>query len=51
MNYNVLTIPPFDKKLRKLSKKFPSLKEAFLVLIEGLELDPLQGINIGKKLL
>jgi mRNA-degrading endonuclease RelE of RelBE toxin-antitoxin system len=37
MNYNILTIPPFDRQLKKLCKKYPSLKKEFLELIESLE--------------
>ncbi len=47
MSYNILLIPPFDRQLKKLSKKYPSLKEEFLELIESLELNPEQGTNLG----
>jgi len=47
MNYNVITIPPFDRQLKRLSKKYPSLKEEFLELVILLELNPEQGINLG----
>jgi mRNA-degrading endonuclease RelE of RelBE toxin-antitoxin system len=47
MSYNILPIPPFDRQLKKLSKKYPSLKEEFLELIESLELNPEQGTNLG----
>ncbi|MFH2141324.1 MAG: type II toxin-antitoxin system RelE/ParE family toxin [Bacteroidota bacterium] len=43
MSYNVYTIPPFDRQLKRLVKKFPSLKTEFANLIENLESDPLQG--------
>ena len=47
MNYKVLLIPPFDRQLKRLSKKYPSLKEEFLQLIESLEQNPEQGIKLG----
>lgn len=47
MNYNVLTIPPFGRQLKRLCKKYPSLKEEFLELVESLEENPEQGINLG----
>lgn len=47
MNYNVLTIPPFDKQLKKLAKKYSSLKSEFADLIESLEQEPQQGISLG----
>jgi mRNA-degrading endonuclease RelE of RelBE toxin-antitoxin system len=47
MNYKVLTIPPFDKQLKKLAKKYPSLKQEFASLISYLEKNPDQGISLG----
>jgi hypothetical protein len=47
MNYKVLTISPFDKQLKRLVKKFPSLKEEFAKLIEVLELNPYKGTPVG----
>jgi len=47
MSYNILAIPPFDRQLKRLSKKYPSLKEEYLELIESLEQNPEQGTNLG----
>ncbi|TAH00846.1 MAG: hypothetical protein EAZ15_08275 [Sphingobacteriales bacterium] len=47
MSYNVLPIPPFDRQLKRLSKKHPSLKEEYFKLIESLEANPEQGTNLG----
>ncbi len=47
MSYNVIPIPPFDRQLKRLSKKYPSLKQEYFELIENLEENPEQGINIG----
>jgi mRNA-degrading endonuclease RelE of RelBE toxin-antitoxin system len=47
MNYNVEAIPPFDKQLKRLVKKYASLKTEFARLIESLEKDPSQGIALG----
>ena len=47
MSYNVLTIPPFDKQLKRLAKKYPSLKNEFAELSENLEQEPEQGTNLG----
>ncbi len=47
MSYKVLTIPPFDKKLKRLAKKYPSLKNEFAELLESLEQEPEQGTNLG----
>lgn len=48
MSYNVFSIPPFDKQLKRLSKKFPSLKKDFANLIQNLEQNPKQGTLLGK---
>ena len=47
MSYNVLAIPSFERQLKRLSKKYPSLKQAFFELIESLEKNPEQGTNLG----
>ncbi len=43
MSYSVTAIPPFERQLKRLAKKFTSLKTEFANLIERLELDPMQG--------
>jgi mRNA-degrading endonuclease RelE of RelBE toxin-antitoxin system len=40
MKYNVFTTPPLDRPLKRLVKKFPSLKSEFFRLIEELENNP-----------
>lgn len=47
MSYNVLTIPPFDRQLKRLVKKFPSLKTEYAQLIESLEAGPVQGAALS----
>ena len=46
MNYKTFTIPPFDKQLKRLVKKYPSLKSEFASFIENLESNPFQGVGI-----
>jgi hypothetical protein len=48
VNFEVLTILPFEKELKKLSKKYPSLKDEYLTLVDSLETNPIQGISLGK---
>ena len=48
MNFDVLTILPFEKELKKLVKKYPSLKDEFLALVKSLELNPKQGTTLGR---
>ena len=47
MNFKVLTIPPFDKQLKRLAKKYPSLKAEIVELITELQSNPKIGITLG----
>jgi hypothetical protein len=49
MSYKVLTIPPFDKQFKRLVKKYPSLKVEIADLINGLKIEPDQGIALGNE--
>ena len=46
MSYNVLPLPPFDRQLKRLIKKYPSLKQEYFELIELLEENPEQGVSL-----
>lgn len=46
MSYNVFTIPPFDRQLKRLVKKYPSLKVEYANLIDDLETNPEKGIAL-----
>jgi mRNA-degrading endonuclease RelE of RelBE toxin-antitoxin system len=48
MSYNIFTIPVFDKQLKRLSKKFPSLKMEYEELLDTLEINPKQGKSLGR---
>jgi hypothetical protein len=43
----VLSISPFDKQIKRLAKKYPSLKTEFANLINSLETDPHLGTPLG----
>lgn len=47
MNFEVRTLPNFEKEAKRLSKKHRSLKKDLLVLIESLEKTPQQGEPLG----
>ena len=47
MSFNIFFIPPFDKQLKRLAKKYPSLKKEFAELLERLEQQPEQGTKLG----
>lgn len=46
--FNVLTIPPFDRQLKRLLKKYPSLLADFSNFIDDIEQNPFQGTELGK---
>lgn len=48
MNYKILSIPEFDKQLKRLSKKFPSLKNEIAGLAKILQANPDHGVSIGQ---
>ena len=48
MTYNIIAVPTFKKELKKLVKKYNSLKSEYLELIESLEHNPEQGTKIGR---
>lgn len=49
MSYSVKTIPQFEKSIKKLSKKYPSLKDEFIRMVKSLEENPEQGIPLGNQ--
>ena len=44
----VITSDNFERELKRLAKKFPSLRREFLELVESLENQPVQGTALGK---
>ena len=48
MNYDVVATPNFAKELKKLSKKYPSLKLEFQLLVEELKSSPQSGTSLGQ---
>jgi mRNA-degrading endonuclease RelE of RelBE toxin-antitoxin system len=51
MSFNIIATEPFARKLKKLAKKYRSLKEDLLPLLNELETNPTLGIPLGKDLL
>jgi len=50
MIYNVKNFPRFDRELKRLAKKYPSLKNEYEVLVENLEKNPEIGTPLGDNL-
>jgi len=49
MSYKVKFIPKFEKELKRLSKKFSSLKTDFSLLLKSLKESPSQGTPLGNE--
>ena len=47
MSYNILLTSKFEKEIKRLAKKFPSLKQEFSTLIAELKQNPETGIALG----
>ena len=47
MSFEVRTIPPFDRQVKRLAKKHPSLKQDLARLRDSLLKDPAQGTPLG----
>lgn len=48
MSFNIYSTDFFDKELKKLSKKYPSVKNDYKALIDSLKEEPKQGQALGK---
>ena len=51
MVYNVISLDTFEKQTKRLVKKYPSLKNELLILVQDLKINPTQGTLIGQKVL
>lgn len=49
MSYKVKFIPRFEKELKHLSKKYPSIKSDFGLLLQNLKEHPELGIPLGNQ--
>jgi mRNA-degrading endonuclease RelE of RelBE toxin-antitoxin system len=50
MPYNVIAVPPFTHELKRLAKKFPSLKSEYQELVKELKENPEKGTPLGNNL-
>ncbi len=48
MSYNIIAVPRFQKQIKKLAKKYRSIKDDYNVLFESLKTKPEQGTYLGK---
>lgn len=47
MNFNVVTTPPFERELKSLLKKYPSVKKDLVELVAKLIKEPKMGTALG----
>ena len=47
MNFNIVTTPPFEKELKQLTKKYPSVKNDIIHLAAKLLKEPKMGTALG----
>ena len=48
MSFNITSLSSFDKELKKLAKKYPSLKQDYANLLDEIEVNPKLGTPIGR---
>src|SRR5258708_2727417 len=47
MSYKIIPTPPFERELKRLAKKYPSIKKDISALAIELELNPNLGVSLG----
>lgn len=47
MSFRIFTTLEFEKEIKRLTKKYPSLKKDYSLLLESLQQNPLQGVSLG----
>ncbi len=47
MSYKVKAIPKFERELKHLAKKYPSLKTEYQQLVHDLKQQPERGVSLG----
>ena len=48
MNCKITATPDFARELKKLSKRYPSMKQDYIDFLEKLDKNPLMGTKLGK---
>ena len=50
MNCKITATPDFARELKRLSKRYPSMKQDFSIFLNDLRQNPLKGTELGKHL-
>lgn len=48
MNYSIDTLPDFDRELKRLAKKYKSMKQDYVRLLDELHANPTAGADLGE---
>lgn len=48
MNFEIRYTPVFERAIKRLAKKYPSIRNDLATLVEELVADPYAGTNLGK---
>jgi hypothetical protein len=47
MSYSIIPTHKFEREIKRLVKKYPSLKKEYAKLIDGLKINPAAGTSLG----
>ena len=47
MSFSIIATDPFERKAKRLAKKYKSLSRDLLKLFEALEINPTLGVSLG----
>jgi hypothetical protein len=47
MSYSIIPTHKFEREIKRLVKKYPSLKKEYAKLIDGLKINPVAGTSLG----
>ncbi len=47
MSYSIITVPRFEKEIKRLAKKYHSLRDEYITLVTSLKENPIQGTELG----
>ena len=50
MSYSITITPEFSKEIKRLNKKYPSLKNEYILLLHSLLNEPFQGTSLGNNI-
>lgn len=48
MSFKIILTSDFERELKRLNKKYPSLRTDFALFLDGIQANPAQGSPLGK---